>query len=300
LNDNVIMKHLNALILIPLLFLFNASCAEKKEDFINPTDTSPWCVVSFDAKERSPKDRIAMLKDMGFTKYGYNWKERHLSYMKEEFALAKENGLEINSIFLWLNAKRDSIGKLSALNEKMLDIIKEVENKPALWVSFSDNFFNDLNQEESLSLAMEFITFIKTKADSIGCKIALYNHHGWFGNPLNQVEIIKRLPQDSLKMVYNFHHAHEYLDEFPEIAKKITPYLSYVNINGMKREGPQILTIGEGEYEYQMIQALKDEGFNGPWGILGHIATEDVQKVLERNVNGLHSFQSKNKKELIN
>lgn len=299
-KNQAIMKHLNALIVIGLLFLFNVSCAYKKEEFINPTDTSPWCVVSFDALERSPKDRIAMLKDMGFTKYGYNWKERHLSIMKEEFALAKENGLEINSIFLWLNAKRDSIGKLSPLNEKMLAIIKEVENKPTLWVSFSDNFFNDLDQEASLSLAIEFIRFIKTKADTIGCKIALYNHHGWFGNPLNQVEIIERLPQDSLKMVYNFHHAHDYLDEFPEIANKMTPYLSYVNINGVKREGPQILTIGEGDFEYQMIKALLDEGFNGPWGILGHIETEDVQKVLERNVNGLKSLQSKHNKELKN
>ena len=294
------MKNLNVLIIVLLLFLVNFSCADEKEDFINPTATSPWCIVSFDALERTPKERIAMLKEFGFTKYGYNWKERHLSIMKEEFALAKQNNLEINSIFLWLNAKRDSIGTLSPLNEKMLDIIKEVENKPVLWVSFSDNYFNDLNQEESLSLAIEFITFIKTKAESIGCKIALYNHHGWFGNPLNQVEIIERLPQDSLKMVYNFHHAHDYLDEFADIAKKMTPYLSYVNLNGVRREGPQILTIGEGDFEYQMIKTLMDEGFNGPWGILGHIETEDVQKVLEQNIKGLKTLQSKHQKESKN
>jgi hypothetical protein len=94
-----------------------------------------------------------------------------------------------------------------------------------------------------------------------------------------------------LSIVYNFHHAHQYLDDYAEIAKRITPYLSYVNINGMKREGPQILTIGDGDHEQEMIKILFDEGFEGPWGILGHIKTKDVKKVLERNINGLKSMK---------
>ena len=97
-------------------------------------------------------------------------------------------------------------------------------------------------------------------------------------------------------MVYNFHHAHEYVDEFPEIAKKMKPYLSYVNLNGVKKEGPKILPIGEGDYEYEMIKSLLDEGYKGPWGILGHIKTEDVQKVLTRNMEGLKLINSKFKK----
>ncbi len=275
-----------------LFFLFNLSCSNRK-NFIEPKNVTPWCIVNFDALERSPEERIAMLKEMGFTKYGYNWRDKHLSEMKEEFALAKENHIEINSIFLWLNAKRDSIGKLSPSNERMLTILKDVAYKPTIWLSFSDNFFKELDQEQSISLAIDFIKFIKTKTDKIGCNIALYNHHGWFGNPYNQVEIIERLPQDSLEMVYNFHHAHHYLDEFPEIVKKITPYLSYVNVNGMRKEGPQILAVGEGDFEHEMIDLLMDEGFNGPWGILGHIETEDVQKVLEQNIKGLKALKPK-------
>ncbi len=67
--------------------------------------------------------------------------------------------------------------------------------------------------------------------------------------------------------------------------------MSYVNINGIRKEGPQILTIGEGDFENEMINVLRDEGFDGPWGILGHIKSEDVQKVLERNMNGLKSLR---------
>lgn len=294
------MKNLNRTSTYVLIFLVICSCAIQVEDPFQVAELTPWCIVNFDSLERSPKDRIAMLKEMGFKKYGYNWDDEHLNQMKEEFVLADENNIEIVSVFLWLNAKRDSIGKLSPSNERMLHILSDIDYKPTIWLSFSNNYFKDLNQEQSMSLALEFIKFIKSKADQIGCKIALYNHHGWFGNPHNQVEIIELLPQDSLSMVYNYHHAHDYLDEFPEIVKKIKPYLSYVNINGMIKDGPKILTIGDGDFEHVMIKLLLEEGFNGPWGILGHIESEDVQKVLERNINGLNSLKIKYNFDLNN
>jgi len=230
---------------------------------------------------------------MGFTKYGFNRGKGDLTTMKEEFQLAKENNIEIPSLFLWLNAKRDSIGKLSPQNQELLSKLKEVEYRPTIWVSLSDNYFKDLNQEQSLELSISMIKYIKSKADELGCNLAIYNHHGWFGNPYNQVEIIKRSNLEDLTMVYNFHHAHDYVDEFPDIVKKIAPYLSYVNLNGVKKEGPQILPIGKGIYELEMINLLLAQGYNGPWGILGHIKTEDVQKVLQRNIDGMNSLNTK-------
>ena len=237
-----------------------------------------------------------MLKELGFSKYGYESRMGYPMDLKEEINLARKNDLEITSVFLWLNAKRDSLGKLSPTNEKIFEILKDSEIKPTIWLSFSHNFFEELDQQQSMTLAIEFVKFINLRANDIGCKVALYNHHGWFGNPYNQVEIIESLPHDSLTMVYNFHHAHEYLDEFPEIVKRIKPYLSHVNINGMKKDGPQILTVGEGDYELDMMKFLWEEGFDGPWGILGHIESDDVQKVLERNIKGFNNLKSEYKK----
>ena len=114
-----------------------------------------------------------------------------------------------------------------------------------------------------------------------------------------KIEILNQLKDKSLTMVFNFHHAHEYVDEFPEIVKKMTPYLSYVNVSGGKKEGPEILSIGDGDHEYEMIENLLDEGYNGPWGVLGHIKTEDVQKVLTRNIKGLTLLNSQLKKEAV-
>lgn len=291
------MKSLVSSTFFVLLIVLLSLCTKKAGYPFKVNEVSPWCILDFDSLDRTPKQRIAMLKEMGFEKYGFNRGKGDLGQMKEEFKLAKENDIEIISVFLWLNAKRDSIGKLSPSNRELLHNLEESEQKPTIWLSFSQNFFDERSHEESVKLSIEMIRYIKLQADKAGCQLALYNHHGWFGDPYHQIELLEKMNQDSLTMVFNFHHAHAYVDEFPEIAKQITPYLSYVNLNGVKKEGPQILTPGKGDYEYEMIRILMEEGYQGPWGILGHIKTEDVQKVLERNVDGLKLMNSRFSKE---
>ena len=294
------MKHpepmrLLQLLLLALLFtIYGCNQNEKHKPLIQVNEVSPWCILGFDSLERSPAERISMLKELGLHKYGYNRGKGQFNNMVSEFNLARENEIEITSVFLWLNAERDSIGKLSESNQLLLSNLKEVHQKPKIWISFNDNFFENLNEQQTIQRAVEMIYFIKTSADQLGCKMALYNHHGWFGNPYNQIKVLKALKDDSITMVYNFHHAHDFVDEFSEIAKIITPHLSFVNLNGVNKEGPQILPIGKGDYERDMIKCLIREGYDGPWGILGHIKTDDVKKVLKRNIKGLQSINSGN------
>lgn len=281
--------------IIALLFsLVLLSCGNDAEKLIDPNDVTPWCIIGFDSEERTPQQRIDLLKELGLNKYGFNRGKADFSKMIEEFKLAAENQIEITSVFLWLNAKRDSVGKLSPANEELLSNLTKIDQKPDIWLSFSNNYFENIDQAESIKVSTDFVSYVKTRADQLGCKLALYNHTGWFGDPNNQVEVLKNLNDESVSLVYNFHHAHEHIDQFAEIAKKITPYLSYVNLNGVKKGGPKILTIGEGDHELDMIKLLKDQGYNGPWGILGHIKEEDVEVVLRRNLKGLEILNSKN------
>ncbi len=289
-NNEIGMKNNKAVIIVIVILGLVYSCTNQNEGQKDMNNVYPWCVVAFDSLQRSPAERISMLKEMSFVKYAYDWRDKDLDEMGSEIKLAKENNLEIISVWLWLNAKRDSLHKLSPSNERIFKILKESQLKTTLWLSFSENFFKDLTQEQSMSKATKMIKFINEKADEIGCKIALYNHGGWFGNINNQVEIIKALPQCSLSIVYNFHHGHQDIEEFSQIVKRMKPYLSSVNLNGMRKEGPKILPIGEGNYEKDMIELLIDEGFTGPWGVLGHVEDEDVKKVLEGNMTGFESF----------
>ena len=283
------MKTIRTFISLTLLLLTFIGC-NKSSNTIKIQDTYPWCIVAYDSLERTPEERIKMMKEFGFTKYAYDWRDKHLKDSKNELILAQENGIEILSVWIWLNPKRDSIHKLSPANEKMFSIVEELNLKTTFWVGLSESYFKKINDEVSLKFATNLIKSVSEKANSIGCKVALYNHKGWFGDPLNQIKIIKELPEQDLSIVYNFHHGHQDIDTFSEIAPKIQPYLSAVNLNGMEKDGKKILPIGEGDYEKDMLNTLKKVGFEGPWGILGHVEGKDVKDILINNIEGLNSI----------
>ena len=91
-------------------------------------------------------------------------------------------------------------------------------------------------------------------------------------------------------IIFNFHHAHELLVDFPSLVDEMLPYLWTVNLNGMRAEGPKILPIGEGNLEKEMLSTFVGKGYSGPYGILGHVEEEDVEIVLKRNLEGLRGI----------
>jgi sugar phosphate isomerase/epimerase len=115
----------------------------------------------------------------------------------------------------------------------------------------------------------------------------LYNHGGWGGQPINMIETLKKTRSGNIGIVYNFHHAHEDLDLMPDAFDLMLPYLYCVNLNGMNKEGPKILTLGEGREDLKIIKMISKSGYEGPIGIIGHIEDEDVEIVLRRNLEGL-------------
>ena len=266
------------------------SCSEDPVRILEGENLYPWCIVAFDSLERSPQQRIDMLKAFGFTRYAYDVDKTFLDDMALEFQLAEEQEMEIFAVWFWLNAKRDSLHQLSSINEKVLEVIAGSGMQPTLWVSFSDNFFKGQNHEESLAEASDMITMIHGKATELGCDVALYNHGGWFGEPDHLIELMETLDLEGLSLVYNFHHAHQDLEHYEEILPKLTPYLSSVNINGMREGGPKILTLGEGDHEGAMIRLLRTSGYHGPLGLLGHLKEKDAQQVLQENLIGFRTL----------
>ena len=280
------MKSVATLILAGFMLL--GSCTQKPEEAkISMENLYAWCIVPFDSLNRSPAERIAMLKRLGIKKYAYDWRQEHLNATALELELARENDIEINALWLWIDDDWDSVGKLNASNERLFEIIEETGYHGQIWVSFNANYFEGLTDEEAVAKGTEMIAYLSKRAKALGCKVALYNHGDWFGEPENQVKIIKAQPNEALGIIYNFHHAHGQIDAFSEIVNTMMPYLWAVNLNGLRREGPKILTIGEGDYELEFIETLQEAGYAGDYGILGHVEEADVEVVLQSNLAGL-------------
>lgn len=66
------------LILVLGIFLGAVSCKTNQHEKLDMKNYFAWCIVPFDNQNRTPEQRIEMLKRLGFTSYAYDWREKHL------------------------------------------------------------------------------------------------------------------------------------------------------------------------------------------------------------------------------
>jgi putative heme-binding domain-containing protein len=239
-----------------------------------------WCIVPFDAKNRTPEDRAAMLKRLVFSRYAYDWRAEHLTTFDREVVALKANGVELTAV--WFPAN------LGTNAQALLAVIKKHGLKPQLWVTMGDP--GEKTQAEKVEAAAKVLRPIAEEADKLGCKVALYNHGGWFGEPENQIAIIELLKRTNVGMVYNQHHGHDHLDRFPALLQKMKPHLLALNINGMLKDGEKagkkILPLGQGDLDLKLLTIIATSGYQGPIGILGH-TQDDAEERLRDNLDGL-------------
>jgi putative heme-binding domain-containing protein len=257
-----------------------AGATSAAEPLFERKNLAAWCIVPFDAKKRSPEDRVAMLKKLGFTKYAYDWRAEHLPTFDREVAeLAKAN-IELTAI--WFPAG------LNADAQALLAVVKKHKLKTQLWITMGDP--GGKEQKDKIESAAKIIRPIAEEADKLGCTVALYNHGGWFGEPENQIAIIEHLKLKNVGIVYNQHHGHDHLPRFEALLKKMMPHLLALNLNGMVKDGEKlgkkILPLGTGDLDLGLLKIISKSGYKGPIGILGH-TNDDAEERLRDNLDGL-------------
>ena len=275
-------------LLLAILLVMIFSCDTVENPF-RTENLIPWSIVAFDKLERTPSERVAMVKKLGFRQYAFGGRKKHMETMVTELNIARAEGIKISAVWLYINNK-DTLRNLKRANEMVFESLKATGLSTQIWIGIDAEFFEGLTQRQSLKKALDMISFLSKKAQKVNCKIALYNHGGWFGESENQLEIIKHLPKHDIGIIYNFHHAHKQLENYRSIIQKIHPFLWCVNLNGMKKGGPKIIPIGEGNLEKEMINLLLNLDYKGPFGILGHVKNKDVARTLKKNLKGLEAL----------
>lgn len=287
------MKTYKILVTLGLIITM-CGCKQKdqsgKDELFANDQLVAWCIVPFDASERTPLERAEMMNELGLTKLAYDYRDKHIPFFKSEIEVLKEHHIELSAVWLWLEPKGDDI--LGDAGRAIMETLEETGTHTELWVSFPEQVFQGLSDEEAQDRAVMILSSVMEMAEAIGCTMALYNHGAWFGEPENQIGIIRAMDNDQVRIVYNFHHGHQQVEGFGELMELMKPYLSTININGMKVEGPKILTLGEGDRELEMLSIILASGYSGSIGILGHTEGEDIAVVLERNLEGLDKLRS--------
>lgn len=271
------------LILAAILSLLPASALAAdppKANNFGQDNLVAWCIVPFDAKKRGPAERVEMLQKLGFKKYAYDWRAEHLPSFDKEVALLKKANIELTAVWFPANLGADA--------KKLLEVIKKHDVKTQLWITMGEPTGAD--KAAKVESAAKVIKPIAEEAAKLGSTVALYNHGGWFGEPENQVAIIEALKLKNVGIVYNQHHGHDHFDKFPELLKLMKPHLLALNLNGSikggDKAGKKIVPLGAGELDVKLLTVIRDSGYTGPIGILGH-TNDDAAERLADNLDGL-------------
>jgi sugar phosphate isomerase/epimerase len=129
--------------------------------------------------------------------------------------------------------------------------------------------------------------YLAEQTRNIACSLALYGNGGWTGDPENQLRLVQQAKLRGVGIVYNFEHAHDHLDRFHAVYPKLVPYLRATNLSGIRKDGPELLAIGQGDLELSMLRTVRDSGFRGPIGIINTDRKGDAEAGLKLNIEGL-------------
>lgn len=279
------MKQFLAVSIIALSCAFSAA----KSSLFSKDNLVAWCIVPFDVRERGPVERAAMLKSLGITRLAYDWRDKDIPTFDAELDALNQQGIKLQGF--WIATGLDPAASKSL--DAVLAFLRRREVKTELWYLLSTPpEFDSLPEQEKLDRAVTAVRHVASEGQKIGCKVGLYNHGGWFGEPENQLAILDRLKMPNVGMVYNFHHGRGHMSRFREFFPRLVPHLLAVNINGMKENAAMILPVGQGDREMEMLKVVRGSGYRGPVGILNHVKEQDAETGLKSNIEGLKSMLS--------
>ena len=267
-------------LLRPLLLLALAStlAAAAPADIFARSNLVAWCIVPFDAKKRSPAERAEMVAKLGFPRVAYDWRQEHVAEFETEILEYKRRGLDYFAFW--------------AMHEEAFKLFAKHSLQPQIWMTVPSPA-GATPTERVEKAAAQLLPSIE-RARKAGCQFGLYNHGGWGGEPESMVAICELLRTKhgatNVGIIYNLHHGHDHVERFAKVLGEMKPHLLCLNLNGMthdgEKRGQKILPLGSGELDLALLKLIRDSGYRGPIGIIGH-TNDDVEQRLRDNLDGL-------------
>jgi len=247
---------------------------------LDSENLAAWCIVPFDAKKRGPAERAQMLVDLGIRHCAYDWRDEHIPQFEEEILQYKKYGIDFFAFW--------------GGHPEAFRLFKKYDLHPQIWQMLGSP--SEGTEAEKVEAAANTLVELAKETAEMKCKLALYNHGGWGGEPKNLVAVCKRLHElghTHVGIVYNWHHGHDHISDWPASLALMKPFLHCLNLNGMNDAAqPKILPLAQGTHDIAMLKAVVESGYDGPIGILDHQQQLDSKKALQDNLDGLAWLRS--------
>jgi len=253
-------------------------------DIFSKSNLVAWCIVAFDVQHRGPAARAEMLSQLGITKLAYDWREEHIPTFDAEVDAAESHHVQLTAF--WMTAGKDPAHETNV--QVVLDLLRRRHLKLQIWLMYlPDQAFSSLSQEEKIAQVAGTVSYIASEAAKTGSSVGLYNHGSWYGEPDNELAILARVQASNVGLVYNFNHAQDQIERFPEFFPRILPHLMALNLAGLRQGDSHIFPIGQGGSEQKMIFIIWKSAYRGPIGIINESTDPDAERGLKINLAGL-------------
>ena len=279
--------------LIPFITLFIFPCIQincqvisGKGNVFSRNNLVAWCIVPFDIKKRGAEERAQMLDKLGISKFAYDWRDEHVPLFDKEMEVLKSHHLVLQAFWMPYGPNPTN----NKHYDKIMSLLKRHNLQTQLWWSYGSNDagLKNMTQVEKVITIANMVKNMAEDALAIGCKVGLYGHGGWFGEPENQLAILTYLKMKNVGIVYNFNHAEEQIDRFPEFFPALVPKLIALNIAGLKKGPPgKVVIVGQGDSEEKMIRIIAESGYQGPIGVINEDSDPDAEIGLSMNMGGV-------------
>ncbi len=273
-----------ALLFLILYPIMRASEPQAARDVFSKSNLVAWCIVPFDSQKRGPIARAEMLNQLGITKLAYDWRTEHIPTFDAEIDALRSHHIKLTAF--WMTAGDDPAHERNV--QVVFDLLRRKNVHTQIWVMYTlAKDSETLSQDEKVARAAKTMSYLAAEAAKLGCSVAMYNHAGWFGEPENELAILDVVKAKNLGIVYNFNHAQDQIERFPEFFPRILPHLMALNLAGLRLGDRKVYPIGQGGSEQKMISIVWRSGYNGPIGIINESTDPDARRGLEINMDGL-------------
>ena len=247
-----------------------------------------WCVVPYDDRERSPQERADVLAKLGIDALAWDWRDEHVEHFGEQLDALAERNLTLAAIWAPIPD-----GELNPALETQVCIASDRGLAPQLWACAEFGAPGPMTAAgEPKPYAERLEPLAKLTADH-GMTLALYNHMGWFGEPLNQLGILDELATMGFAntgLAYMQHHGHAHIDDFAELWPQFQHAVVALGLNGM-RDGAlwgdgKVLPYGHGPRDLELARVIADSGWRGLTAVIGH-TMDPIEHRLADDLAGL-------------
>src|SRR5690606_1125994 len=124
------------------------------------------------------------LQRLGIRRIAYDWRREHVPQFDEELDAYERHGIALHAF--WTPV--DTASPLSEAHWPLvLDLLKRRRLQPELWTMLNNSLLDGVPEQSRPRRAAEILAPVARAAAECGCRLGLYNHGGWFGDPDNQL-----------------------------------------------------------------------------------------------------------------